>query len=109
MDATTTATPAQDEIKRTDRILGSYLVFVAVRCTLQYIVLPFVLPFLGVSSAVSVWVSLIIELVALGAISYNIRRLWPTAWRWRYLALCAIMLPILLVFLVSDIRALTGI
>jgi hypothetical protein len=102
------AVPSTDDIKRSDRITGGYLLFVCVRCTLQYIVLPFVLPLLGLNTSFSVVLSMIIDLIALAAITYNIKRLWPTSWRWRYIALCAVMVPILIVFLVGDIRYLMG-
>lgn len=100
--------PSTQEIKRSDRLTGGYLLFVSVRCTLQYVVLPFVLPFLGLSNTISVILSLIFDVIALGAITYNIKNLWGTSWRWRYIALSAIMLPVLAVFLVQDIRFLMG-
>jgi hypothetical protein len=102
------STPTKDAVKRSDRITGGYLLFVSVRCTLQYVVLPFVLPFLGLSNLVSVAISMILDVIALGAITYNIKNLWGTSWRWRYIGLCAIMIPILVVFLVGDVRFLMG-
>jgi len=35
--------PTPQEIRRTDRYTGGYLLFVCVRCTIQYVLLPFVL------------------------------------------------------------------
>lgn len=86
--------------------MGGYIVFVAIRCTLQYVLLPFVLPFIGLNDSVSVAISAVIDVIALGMIAYNIRRLWNTSWRWRYVALSVVMVTILAVFLVKDFNFL---
>jgi hypothetical protein len=100
--------PSQEQIRRTDRYTGTYLLIVCVRCTIQYILLPFVLPFLGLSGSVATGVSMAIDLLALGMILYNVRRLWNTSWRYRYLALSVVMIAILVVFLVNDLRYFAG-
>lgn len=96
------AAPNRAEVKRSDRMMGGYILFVAVRCTLQYILLPFALPLIGLSGSISVALAAAIDLLALGMIAYNIRRLWNTSWRWRYVALSVIMVSILVVFLYND-------
>ena len=98
--------PSQQEIRRTDRYTGGYLLFVCVRCTIQYILLPFVLPVLGVSGNVATSISLMIDVIALGAISFNVWRLWNTSWRYRYLALSVVMVSILLVFMYHELQTL---
>lgn len=98
--------PSAQEIRRTDRYTGGYLLFVCVRCTIQYVLLPFVLPLLGIGGSVATGIGLVIDVVALGAISFNIWRLWNTNWRYRYIALSVIMIGILVVFMVNDIRTL---
>lgn len=98
--------PTQQEIRRTDRYTGGYLVFVCVRCTIQYILLPFVLPLLGLGGSIATSISLAIDFLALGLIAFNVWRLWDTSWRYRYLALSVIMVGILLVFIYNDLRAL---
>ncbi len=103
------STPSTDpRLKRSDRIMGSYLVFVAIRCTLQYVVFPFVLPFLGLGGSFSAIISLVLEVFALGMMAYNVWQLWDTSWRWRYLALSAMMSTIVVIFIVLDVRALMG-
>jgi hypothetical protein len=101
-------TPSTQQIRRTDRLVGSYLVFVAVRCTIQYVLVPFVLPFFGLGGTLSTAVAIAIDLLALGMIAFNIWRLWGTSWRWRYLALSAVMITILVIFLYNDLRALAA-
>jgi hypothetical protein len=100
------AAPTPAQVKSSDRAMGGYIVFVAIRCTLQYVLLPFVLPFVGLNNSVSVAISAVIDVVALGMIAYNIRRLWNTSWRWRYVALSVVMISILAVFLVKDFNFL---
>lgn len=100
--------PTQQEIRRTDRYTGGYLLFVCVRCTIQYILLPFVLPLVGLSGNVATSISMGIDFIALAMISFNIWRLWNTSWRYRYLALSVVMIGILLVFIYNDARALMG-
>ena len=96
------------ETQRSDRILGGSMVFVAVRCIIQYVFLPFVLPLFGLSNAISVVLSAILEVFALGMIIYNLFRLWHTGWRWRYLTLSVVMAGIIGVFLYVDIRRWLG-
>ncbi|MEX2162163.1 MAG: hypothetical protein WD751_09645 [Anaerolineales bacterium] len=98
------AAPSPATRTRSDRLTGGYLVFVAIRCTLQYVVLPFLLPFLGLSGSLSVGIATAIDLLALGLIAYNIVNLWNTSWRWRYLALSVPMVAILLIFLFQDYK-----
>ena len=100
-----TLTP-DPRFKRSDRIMGGYLIFVAIRCTLQYVVFPFLLPFFGLGGSFSNVISLVFEVVALGVMTYNVIQLWPTSWRWRYLALSVMMGSIIAVFIYTDIIAL---
>lgn len=101
--------PSPQQIRRTDRYTGTYLLIVCVRCTIQYILLPFVLPFFGLGGNIGTGISMAIDFIALGMISYNIYRLWNTSWRYRYLALSVVMIGILAVFLYNDIRSLWSI
>jgi hypothetical protein len=99
-------TPSDTKLKRSNRILGGSLAWVALRCTLQYIVLPFMLPFLGVSGTISMILSAILSLFALGMMAFNVWQLWGTSWRWRYLGLSVVMGSIVVLFLYLDLRAL---
>lgn len=100
--------PGQTITKRSDRIMGGSFLFVAVRCILQYILLPFVLPFFGLTGALSVGISLALEVAAAAMIGYNIKALWNTTWRVRYLALSALFLFIIGIFTYLDLRILFG-
>lgn len=84
------------------------LAFSALRCTLQYVVLPFLLPLIGLAEGVAVPITLAINVVAFGAIITSLRRFWRTAYkgRWRYLAIAGPALGVLIAFTVLDLIAL---
>jgi len=102
------SSPSAEAVKRGDRLLAGSLVFVSLRCTLQYIVLPFLLPLLGLRGDLSLSISIAIDLIALATIAYNVRRLWNTSWRWRYLGLAAVMVAFIAFMLYQDARLLLG-
>ncbi|MEM7346368.1 MAG: hypothetical protein AAF485_19180 [Chloroflexota bacterium] len=89
-----------------DKIFGGSLIYVAIRCTLQYIVLPFVLPLVGLSGSLSLTIGVMIDILALGMIGYNVWRLWNTHWRWRYLGMSVVMIPIIATFLYFNVDQL---
>jgi hypothetical protein len=55
-----------------------------------------------------VGISLALEVVAVAMIAYNIKVLWHTSWRVRYLALSAIFLLIIGIFTYMDLQILFG-
>jgi hypothetical protein len=87
-------------------IVGGLMLWVAVRCTLQYVILPFILPVVGVSGSASLWLSVAVSVFALGMMLFNLRRLWRTDWRWRYLALSLVAGSAIAVFLYFDLNEL---
>jgi hypothetical protein len=105
MTTTTQSTP-----DRAERTLGAGLIFAGVRCILQYAILPFALPLIGLSGAVAVPISLALNAVAAVSILYSIRRLWQIHYRlkWAYTVVGVTALVILAAFTALDIRALIG-
>lgn len=81
-----------------------------VRCTLMYIVFPFVLPAIGVASGVGPWIGLPISLVAIVAITMSIRRFWRAdhSKRWHYTVLGTTVIGFLIYLVVADIIELVG-
>ena len=77
-------------------VIGVPLLLTAVRCTLQYIVVPFVLPLFSVSGTFSPAVNILAGVLSLGVILYNLKRLWRTNWRNRYLLLSLFIIPVVL-------------
>jgi len=92
------------------------LLFVGVRCTLRYIVLPFLLPLVGaatgarvgVATSAALGVLVILDVIAVASIVVTLRRLWRHRHprRRQYLPV-ALALTLLVVFLaVTDARVL---
>jgi hypothetical protein len=107
LEQTETITPPSPaETQRGAQLMNGSLAFAATRCTIQYILLPFVLPFLGLAGGWSTVISMGIDLVALGMIVYNVQRLWHSAWRWRYLGLGLVMTAFLGLFFWLNIQKL---
>ncbi len=103
-------TPATDtRVRRANAVLGGSMLFVAVRCTIQYVLLPFILPLLGLGDTISVALGATFGLLALAMITFNIIRLWNTDWRWRYLGMGTLMASLILIFLYFDLRTLIAI
>jgi hypothetical protein len=89
-----------------DRLFTGSLAFVALRCTVRYIALPFLLPLLGLSGGLSAIIALAIDAVAATTILLNVRRLWNTSWRWRYVGLGAVMMVVIAILAWGDLQTL---
>jgi hypothetical protein len=95
---------------RGERAFGFSLVFSGIRCILQYAILPFVLPILGVTMDAAAPISLTINLVAIVLIIYSLRRFWKIGYRHRlrYLPVAVTALVLLTAFIVLDIHVSTS-
>jgi hypothetical protein len=90
------------------RALTFGLMISALRCTVQYVVLPFVLPWIGVARTLPIWATVILSLVALAALVRNVRYLWRLrhARRWSYLFISGAVVASLVLFMVVDLHSL---
>jgi hypothetical protein len=97
-----------DQAQTAQNALGFSLLFSGVRCVLQYAVLPFVLPIVGIAADVTVPLLLAINVLAMVSVVFSLRRFWKIryAHRWTYLIVAVAALTLLTVFLWLDIRAL---
>jgi hypothetical protein len=89
----------------THRIFGLSIFLSATRCLLSYIVLPVVLPFLGLARGVGPWVGIPIAILALSFDFLGIRRFWLADHhqRWLFSAIYAVVGAMVLTLLVVDI------
>jgi hypothetical protein len=103
-----TAASEPRSTEQAERTFGISLLISAVRCILQYMILPFVLPVIGVASEAAVPISLTINIIAVGLIFYSLRRFWKIGYarRWQYLPVALAAFLILGVFIAMDIKAL---
>ncbi|MBX3048895.1 MAG: hypothetical protein KIT46_01180 [Anaerolineales bacterium] len=86
-------------------VIGVPFLLTAIRCTLQYIVVPLLLPLLGVSNTFSPLINVGAGVLSIGVILFNVGSLWHTSWRKRYLLIAAIVIPIILVMMRGDYQA----
>ena len=89
-----------------ESIFNGLMLWAAARCGLQYVVLPFLLPFVRLSESVSVWANILISVLAIAVMGRNIWRLWNTHWRVRYIVWSVIAISIIAFFLYSDFTSL---
>ena len=71
------------------RAFSTSVLVSATRCTLTYVVLPFLLPALGLAAGVGPAIGIPVGLVAIAFNVATIRRFWAAdhRWRWAYTAL----------------------
>jgi hypothetical protein len=104
-----TALPVRpvDEDRATKTFSTSILVS-AVRCTLAYVVFPWLLPALGLASGVGPALGLVIGPVAIAFNVASIRRFHSSdhRWKWHITALNSMVIALLLVLFVMDLGEL---
>lgn len=76
----------------------------ATRCTLTYVVFPFVAPAIGFATGVGPWVGLLIGTVAIVCDVFTVRRFFVAdhRWRWHFSAIAGSIIVLLFVLLVQD-------
>lgn len=96
------------QTRRAENALTISLLFSGARCILQYVVLPFLLPIIGVAADATVPILLLINLIAIVSIFLSLRRFWTIGYRhrWSYLAVAVAALALLVAFTLYDIAKL---
>jgi len=77
----------------------------AIRCTLTYVVFPFVVPAVGFATGVGPLVGIVIGVVAMTCDVFTIRRFFAVdhKWRWHFSAVALSVIGLLSVLLVQDV------
>lgn len=77
----------------------------ATRCTLTYVVFPFLMPAIGFATGVGPWIGLLIGTVAIVCDVFTVRRFFVAdhKWRWPFTAVASSVIVLLAVLLVQDI------
>lgn len=93
--------------REAQRIFSWSIVISGIRCLIAYILLPFILPFLGLSTSVGPWLGIAIGLVAIVANVFSIRRFAKSTHRLRkvVIAINIAVIALLLVLLAIDVSA----
>ena len=97
--------PAQQQA---ERAFNYSLIVSGIRCTLTYVILPFVAPLIGLAPFVGPVIGLPIAAVAIVANIVSIRRFWRVQhrWRWPVTFLHLGVLGLLAWLVYTDLRAL---
>jgi hypothetical protein len=106
------ALDATDELTdgSAERGFSRSIVISGIRCTLTYVILPFVAPWIGLAPGVGPTVGLAIGVVAIAANLFSIRRFWAADHKWKVQAtiLHVSVLVLLTILMVLDINQLVG-
>lgn len=114
MDQAATRTSEALDTRTSDReaqrIFNWSIVISGIRCLIAYILLPFVMPFLGLSPRVGPWLGIVIGVVAIAANVFSIRRFARSTHRLRKLVIGinVAVIGLLLVLLAIDLNAAVG-
>ena len=105
---TDTAAAATELDEASARTLRFSILISAIRCTLTYVLLPFVAPFIGLAPGVGPAVGIPIALVALWANIASIKRHWHSdhRWKWPVSALNVGIIVLLVILLILAIGQL---
>ncbi len=80
------------------------LAYTTCRCLLMYIILPFVLPAVGIARGVGPFIAIPIGILAMVSIVYSIRRFWRAdhSKRWHYTIFGTIIIGFLIYLTITD-------
>ncbi len=78
----------------------------AVRCLIMYVLLPFVIPVIGIAAGVGPWIGLPIAVAAIVAVTMSIRRFWRAdhSKRWHYTVIGAVVIGFMVYEIVHDLQ-----
>jgi hypothetical protein len=108
----TTTAPAAQPVDDASlyRAFNRSVVISGIRCTLTYLVLPYLAPLLGLTGGLGPGLGLVIGIAAITANVFTIRRFWAAQHRWRWVvtAVSTGVIALLVVLMARDIAALLG-
>lgn len=92
------------------RVFSTSILISAVRCTLAYVVFPWLLPAVGVAGGVGPGIGVVVGVVAIAFNVLSIRRFWAAdhRWKWPITALNCTVIVLLSVLLVADLADLVS-
>jgi hypothetical protein len=101
-----TATQAEPQTQTFASHFSTPLLISGVRCILGYIVLPFVLPLVGIATGAAFWIVLVLDTVATISIALTLRRLFGMQHprRFQYLLAAIALVALYGFFLLNDAR-----
>lgn len=105
-----TNAPSQTTPDDATRVFSTSILISAVRCTLAYVLFPWVLPAVGIAGGVGPGIGLAVGIVAIGFNVASIRRFHRSnhAWKWPITALNATVIGLLVILAAIDVGDLLG-
>jgi hypothetical protein len=96
--------PVASEASARQLVEKSLLISMA-RCLLTYIVLPFLVPIMGIAAGVTPFVGIVLGSVAIAANVASVRRFWRAEhrYRWYYLGLSSVIVCALVWLIAIDL------
>lgn len=109
-DVAVTSTEDVPTVDAAQKGFNRSILISAVRCTLTYVVLPFLAPLIGLAPGVGPSIGLVVGVVAIAANVFSIRRFWRADHPWKkpITALHGGVIVLLVVLMVLDLRQLLG-
>lgn len=86
------------------------IILSGIRCTLTYIVIPFIVPFIGLAAAIDAPLGILVGLAAMLSLVTTVRRFFMAHHpkRWWYTWFAVVMFAFLVVLMVRDVIRLAG-
>lgn len=84
------------------------IIISGIRCSLTYVILPFIAPWIGLAPGVGPAIGLVVGTIAIVANVFSLRRIWRSDHRWKkhFTVLHVAVLVLLTVLMVLDLRQL---
>ncbi len=97
-----------EEQEKTRGAFGLSVAFSGIRCIIQYMILPFVLPVIGIAGQFADFATAGINIVAIITLVWTLRHFWRIdyKYKWAYLTLAVPAFVMLVAFMVQDINML---
>ncbi|MGI9604346.1 MAG: hypothetical protein ACR2QE_20875 [Acidimicrobiales bacterium] len=102
------AEPTADSDEQAQRTFSTSILVSAVRCTLTYVIFPFVAPIIGVASGVTSGSGIVVGVVAIVFNVLSIKRFWKAdhRWKWPMTVLNVSVIVLLVILFAVDLAAL---
>jgi len=96
--------------EQAQKAFSTSILISGIRCTLAYVVFPFVAPIIGVASGVTSAIGIAVGVVAIVFNIASIRRFWRADHRWKWPMTClnVSVIVLLVILFVVDLGSLVG-
>lgn len=92
--------PAELAEEQPEKLFSQSILISAIRCTLTYVVFPFVAPIVGIASGIGSTIGLIVGSIAIVANIFSIRRFWRADHKYKVpVSMLNLGIIVLLIFL----------